>query len=64
MPLTHHMKQTIDQEENDQRNAFVTAFRIPTRKAPGTRLGILQNWRGESTLKSSGRFGTTFRDGR
>lgn len=37
-----------------------------TRKAPGTRLGTLQDWRGidNNSRKTSGRHGQSVRDGR
>jgi|KBSSwiStaDraftv2_1062776.scaffolds.fasta_scaffold25182_5 hypothetical protein len=65
MLRTHHMKQTIGNDLNETRDSFATASRKRAQKAPGTRLGILQNWRGGFALgKSSGRFGNTLRDGR
>ena len=41
-------------------------FRKPHRKAPGTRIGILMDWREASNKsgKMSGRYGRAHRDGR
>ena len=38
----------------------------PTRKAPGTRMGTVQDWRGVNTNSgiTSGRHGQSIRDGR
>lgn len=64
MPLTHAMKQTIDQDATDQRNQLATATRPRVRKAPGTRLGIIQDWRLATTGKAAIRFGCAIREGR
>ena len=42
------------------------SFRKPIRKAPGTRMGTLQDWRGANngSGKSAGRHGRSIRDGR
>lgn len=42
------------------------SFRKPHRKAPGTRIGILMDWREGSNRsgKMSGRYGRALRDGR
>lgn len=44
----------------------VTAFKKPRRKAPGTRAGILRDWRGSSNQPgtTSVGIGKTIRDGR
>ena len=40
-------------------------FRKPIRKAPGTRVGTLQDWRGAGNSgKTSDRHGQSIRDGR
>lgn len=42
-----------------------TVTNQPARKAPGTRLGTLQDWRGSNNSgKVSGRHGQMIRDGR
>jgi hypothetical protein len=64
MPLTHNMKQTIDQDANEQRNPLATAARPQARKAPGMRLGIIQDWRLATAGKVAIRFGCAVRDGR
>jgi len=48
-------------ENQNQRNEVK-----PTRKAPGTRMGTLEDWRGENnnSRKTSGRHGQSVRDGR
>ncbi|HEU4713662.1 MAG TPA: hypothetical protein VFS76_19000 [Pyrinomonadaceae bacterium] len=63
MPLTN-MKQTIEQEATKARTPLASLLRKPTAKAPGTRIGILENWRGSSNGKGPGRHGKTLRDGR
>ena len=49
-----------------QKNATANRKRLSGRKAPGTRLGIWENWREGSTRcgKISGRHGHVIRDGR
>ena len=59
MPLTN-LKQTIGQDSTETR----TTLRKRTVKAPGTRIGILENWRGSSNGKGPGSLGKTLRDGR
>lgn len=59
MALTN-LKQTIGQASTETR----TTLRKPTSKTPGTRIGILELWRGSSNGKGPGRCGKTVRDGR
>ena len=49
-----------------QKDATVKRQRLSGRKAPGTRVGIWENWREDSTRcgKISGRYGHVVRDGR
>ena len=63
MPLTN-MKQTIEQEATKARTPLAALLRKFASKAPGTRIGILQDWRGASNGKGAGRVGKTLRDGR
>lgn len=63
MPLTN-MRQTIEQEVVKARTPLAALLRKPTSKAPGTRIGILQDWRGASNGKGPGQVGRTLRDGR
>lgn len=57
-------KQAIGQHSTIAEAALATASRKP-RKAPGTRTGILQDWREGSTFgKAPDRVGNTLRDGR
>jgi len=58
MALTN-LKQTIGQDSTTR-----STPRKPTSKAPGTRIGILEFWRGSSKGKGPGRCGKTLRDGR
>jgi hypothetical protein len=58
VPLTNQ-KQTIG---NDSTEPRATTLRKP--KALGTRVGILQDWRGSGNGKGPGRFGKALRDGR
>lgn len=64
MPINESVKQqtTVTGATPNQENSF----RKSTRKAPGTRLGTLQDWRGtdNNTGKLSGRHGQSIRDGR
>ena len=40
------------------------SFRKSIRKAPGTRVGTIQDWRAAGSAKSLGRHGASIRDGR
>ena len=54
-------QQAVEKKEQDQ-----SSFRKSVRKAPGTRIGIMTDWR-EGSAKSgklSDRYGRSFRDGR
>ncbi len=53
-------------QQNEVKRNRENSFRKPTRKAPGTRLGTVQDWRGanNSSGKTSGRHGASIRDGR
>ena len=59
------MPTNVNQHNEVKRNRE-NSFRKPTRKAPGTRLGTVQDWRGEnnSSGKAVGRHGQSIRDGR
>jgi hypothetical protein len=48
--------------KNTKQQKIESALRKPARKAPGTRVGSLEDWR-EGSIKS-GRRGNTLRDGR
>ena len=63
MPLTN-MKQTIGQDSTEARTPLATTLRKLNSKAPGTRIGILENWRGSSNGKGPRGLGKTLRDGR
>ena len=60
--LTNETKQTIGQNSTQARNPLATTLR--KHKAPGTRVGILEDWRSVSNGKGPGRAGKTLRDGR
>jgi hypothetical protein len=47
-----------------KKNVTATPQADSTRKAPGTRIGTLFDWREGSTKSVSGRHGHTIRDGR
>ena len=65
MPINENMKQTIGQDVTETQKPLATASRKPMRKAPGTRLGIFQDWReGSTSGKAPSRLGNTLRDGR
>jgi len=59
MPTNKNANQPVKQNQEN-------SFRKPMRKAPGTRLGTVQDWRGEnnSSRKTAGRHGHSIRDGR
>ena len=52
--------------QQDVKNNQESSFRKSVRKAPGTRLGTVQDWRGanNSSGKTAGRHGQSIRDGR
>lgn len=51
--------------KQQRKNSLATAFRKSGRKAPGTRVGTVEDWRGDNpSAKSSGGSGKTLRDGR
>jgi len=64
MPRFSNMKQM--QENSTVAQAQPTATLIKPRKTPGTRLGILQDWREASNKsgKTSAGIGKALRDGR
>ena len=64
MRPTNNMKQTIGQDTTETPRPLAIVLRKSRSKAPGTRIGILQNWRGTSDGKGLGRLGKTLRDGR
>jgi hypothetical protein len=51
------------QKQNMEKNATVSALRKLVRKAPGTRVGTLVDWR-RASHTISGRHGHVLRDGR
>jgi hypothetical protein len=52
-------------QQNEVKRNHENSFRKPIRKAPGTRMGTVQDWRGMSnSQKTSGRHGQSIRDGR
>lgn len=56
---------TNTNQKNEVKGNQQNSFRKPIRKAPGTRLGTVQDWRGaSSSQKTSGRHGQSIRDGR
>ena len=60
------MPLNVQKQENLTGKQTQTSFRKSVRKAPGTRIGTLIDWR-EGSVKSgkiSGRYGNAFRDGR
>lgn len=65
MPLNKGMKQ-LKKDSTVGRGQHTTALQRPGRKAPGTRMGILQDWREGSSNsgKPSAGIGKTLRDGR
>jgi len=57
------MNYEIEQVVSDARSPLTTAFR-KLRKAPGTRIGMLQDWRLGSTCRKATRRKNALRDGR
>jgi hypothetical protein len=57
---------TSANQQNEVKRNQENSFRKPIRKAPGTRMGTVQDWRGEinKSGKTSGRHGQSIRDGR
>lgn len=57
---------TNTNQQNEVKRNQENSFRKPVRKAPGTRMGTLEDWRGENNnaVKTSGRHGQSIRDGR
>ena len=64
MPINESVKQQVT--GSDAKPNQENSFRKSTRKAPGTRFGTVQDWRGadNNTGKLSGRHGQSIRDGR
>jgi hypothetical protein len=65
MPSNKSMKQ-MQKDSTAASSRHTAALTKSGRKAPGTRLGILEDWRGDSNKsgKTSGRIGKSVRDGR
>lgn len=63
MPITEHMKQTIEQKSSEGQSPLGNVVRKATPKAAGTRVGILQDWRGATSGKMRRRR-NQMRDGR
>jgi len=59
MPTSKNANQPVKQNQEN-------SFRKPIRKAPGTRLGTVQDWRSANNTsgKTAGRHGQSIRDGR
>jgi hypothetical protein len=59
MPANAHQQTEVKRNQE-------SSFRKPLRKAPGTRMGTIEDWRGENSnsTKTSGRHGQSIRDGR
>jgi hypothetical protein len=52
-------------QQNEVKRNLESSSRKPSRKAPGTRVGTLQDWRGANNSgKITGRHGQSIRDGR
>jgi hypothetical protein len=62
------VKKNVEQQETKTPSTgkLTTTFRKSRRKAPGTRLGMLNDWREGSTQSGivSSRYGQAIRDGR
>jgi len=65
MPSNKHV-QNAQVKSTGKEQTVANARRDFGHKAPGTRLGTLQDWRGgyNSSRRASGRHGHTIRDGR
>lgn len=65
MPVNNHANQQ-GMGKNSTAKPGASSFRKSNRKAPGTRLGTLEDWREGSNKsgKISGRHGNAIRDGR
>lgn len=65
MPVNKNVPQQ-ETEKNLTGKQTQSSFRESGRKAPGTRIGVLMDWRGGSAnfAKISGRYGRAVRDGR
>ena len=63
---TNEKPQVIGNQSLGKQDPAANNVRKPIRKAPGTRLGTVQDWRGadNNTGKLSGRHGQSIRDGR
>ena len=61
MPTNENANKSNELKQNRE-----NSFCKPTRKAPGTRVGTLQDWRGvnNNSGKTAGRHGQSIRDGR
>jgi len=57
---------TNTNQQNEVKRNQENSFRKPTRKAPGTRMGTIEDWRGQNNNsgKTFGRHGQSIRDGR
>ena len=66
MARNTNMKQEQRRSTTLKRQGQLVAFQKPRRKAPGTRVGILQDWRGNSNKAGTASVGVgkTIRDGR
>lgn len=63
---TNKDQQQIANESAGKRELKTNSFRQPLRKAPGTRVGTVQDWRASNSSSGnvSGRHGNSIRDGR
>jgi hypothetical protein len=65
MPINKNVEQQETETPSiEKRELTATSFRKSGRKAPGTRLGMLNDWREGSAESVSRRHGHTIRDGR
>jgi hypothetical protein len=65
MPVNKNVEQQqTETPSTGKRELTATSFRKSGRKAPGTRLGMLNDWREGSTEAISSRYAHTIRDGR
>ena len=64
MPVnTNVRKQESQNDSSGKLESMASVSRKSVRKAPGTRVGTLVDWR-EASRNSSGRHGSVLRDGR
>jgi hypothetical protein len=65
MPSNENTNSEMEHKTTEERHPIATALRKLHRKAPGTRVGMLQDWRqGSTSGKASRRETNALRDGR